>query len=437
MEKGLGLVSWKALLNITLNSMAGVPFAANSDCPVCFKPFDEPPVQTVVALACPKKHLIDRDCILRWFRSTPIHNRKCLICLVDAEPMLVVRMSALDLLHDSCLYDYAGTAREILQQHANLANRPVCNPYTGKIDSPFAVAVKSQSREVVFALIDHGLDVHSPIEYGPEEGEYPLHVAAARGDVALVTKLLDKGVDVDCLTSSCPALQSWLLKQFKAADYWPVYDTPIGRAVKYGHCTVVKQLLDAGSLAPPFRGKGREDTLLSLAVEYDQAKVIDFLLLFAQLKRPLSFGLERHSYFNCLLFALFEAAILGHTACVKALLGVCNTQSVRSRFFLYPLWYAIDHGQKEVVEIMLKAGFNNQIHNYGQSLREYAVQCGNQEMVKLIDEYGANYTVSRKDKMLAVLRWLMLGMPDGFATNHCPSRIERFYDMLVWLLLEA
>ena len=86
---------------------------------------------------------------------------------------------------------------------------------------------------------------------------------------------------------------------------------------------------------------------------------------------------------------------------------------------------------------MLKAGFNNQIHNYGQSLREYAVQCGNKEVVKLIDEYGANYTVSCKDKMLAVLRWLMLGMPDGFATNHCPSRIERFSDMLVWLLLEA
>ena len=351
--------------------------------------------------------------------------------------MVVVRMSALDLLYDSCLYDYGGTAKEILQQQANLANLPVCDPYTGKIDSPFAVAVKSQSHEVAFALIDHGLDVHSPLECGPEEGEYPLHVAAARGDVALVTKLLDKGVEVDCLTNSCPALQCWRLKQFKATGCWPIYDTPIGRAVKFGHCTVVKQLLDAGSLAPPFRSKGREGTLLSLAVEYDQAKIIDFLLLFAQLKRPLSFGLDHHSYFKCLFFALFEAAIFGHTACVKALLGVCNTQSIRSRFFLYPLWYAIDRGQKEVVEIMLKAGFNNQIHNYGQSLREYAVQCGNKEMVKLIDEYGANYTVSRQDKMLAVLRWLMLRMPDGFAINHCPSRIERFYDMLVWLLLEA
>ena len=350
---------------------------------------------------------------------------------------MVVRMSAPDLLYDSCLYDYGGTAKEILQQQANLANLPVCDPYTGKIDSPFAVAVKSQSHEVAFALIDHGLDVHSPIQYGPEKGAFPLHVAAARGDVALVTKLLDKGVEVDCLMNTCLAMQSWRLKQFSTTGHWPTYDTPIGWAVKYGHYAVVKQLLDAGSLAPPFHSKEREDTLLSLAVEYDQAEVIRFLLLFGKFKRPISFGLDHQSYFNCLFFALFEAAIHGHTASVEVLLGVCNTQSVRSRFFLYPLWYAIDHGQKEVVEIMLKAGFNNQIHNYGQSLREYVLQSGNKEMVKLIDKYDAGYAVSRKDKMLGVLRWLILGMPDGFAINHCLSPIERFFDLLVWLLLEA
>ena len=422
---------------MTLDSMAFVPFGTGSECPICYRPFNEAPASTVVALACPKRHLFDRDCILRWFRSVPVHNRKCLICFGDAKPMVVVRMSALDLLYNSCLYDIAGVAKDILQQNEKLANRPVCDPDTGRINSPFAVAVKSQSREVAFALIDHGLDVHNPIKYGPEKGQYPLHVAAARGDVTLVTKLLDKGVKVDCLTDTGPALQSWRLKQFKTTGRWPTCDSPIGWAVKYGHCAVVKQLLDAGSLAPPFCNKVRKHTLLSLAVKYDQPQVIRFLLLFGELKRPRSFGLDHQSYFNCLFFALFEAAIKGHTASVEALLGVCNTQSVRSRFFLYPLWYAIDHGQKEVVEIMLKAGFKNQIHNYGQSLREYALQSDNKEIVKLIDEYDANYAVSRKDKMLGVLRWLMLRMPDGLATNHCPSLIERFFDRLVWLLLEA
>ena len=95
---------------------------------------------------------------------------------------MAVRMSALDLLYNSCLYDIAGTAKDILQQNAKLANRPVCDPDTGRINSPFAVAVKSQSREVAFALIDHGLDVHSPIKFGPGKGAYPLHVAAAWGD---------------------------------------------------------------------------------------------------------------------------------------------------------------------------------------------------------------------------------------------------------------
>ena len=339
--------------------------------------------------------------------------------------MLVVRMSALDLLYNSCLNDYAGTAKEILEQNAKLANRPVRDPYTRRINSPFAAAGKSQSREVAFVLIDHGLDVHSPIKYGPEKGEYPLHVAAARGDVALVTKLLDKGVDVDCLTVFGSLV--------KIAGHWPGYYTPIGSAVKYGHCAVVKQLLDAGSLVPPFCNKGCKHTLLSLAVKYDQAEVIHFLLLFGELKRPRSFGLDHQSYFNCLFVALFKAAKNGHKVSVEALLGRCNMPSVRSRFFLYPLWNAINYGQKEVVEIMLKAGFKNQIPNYGQSLREYALQSGNKEIVKLIDEYHANYAVSRKDKMLGVLRWLMLGMPDGLAINHCSSLLERFFDMLVWL----
>ena len=418
-------MSWQVPLSMTLDSMAFAPFGTGSHCLICYRQFNEAPAKTVVALACPKRHLFDRNCILRWFRSVPVHNRKCLICFVDAEPMLVVRMSARDLLYNSCLNDYAGTAKEILEQNAKLANRSVYDPYTCRINSPFAVAVNSQSREVAFVLIDHGLNVHSLIKYGPEKGQYPLHVAAARGEVALVTKLLDKGVDVDCLTD--------LGSQFKIAGYWATYDTPIGMAVEYGHCAVVKQLLDAGSLVPPFRSKEGEDTLLSLAVHHDQAEVIHFLLSFGEIKQSLSFGLDHQAYFNCLFYALFEAVNYRHTASVEVLLGVCNTQNIRSRFFLSPLWHAIKHGQKEVVEIMLKAGFKNQIHNYGQSLGEYALQSGNKEIVKLIDEYDANYAVSRKDRMLGVLRWLMLGRPDGFPINHCSSPLERFFDMLVWL----
>ena len=292
------------------------------------------------------------------------------------------------------------------------------NLQTAIINSLFAVAVKSPNRETAIALIDHGLDVNSRIKYGSKRGVYPLHMAAALGDVAVVAKLLGKGAPVDCLTQRGIVEQARRIRQSLTGQSC-LYATPIGLAVENGHCGVVKQLLDAGSTARLFDDKKPADTLLYLAIDCNQPEIVRFLLLLGDIKRPLSFGLDDESFSQSLLFALYLAAIKGHTAIVELLVGLCNTESIRSRFFLYPLWYAIKKGKKAVVEVLLKTGFNNQIHNYGQSLQEYALKRGNKEIVKLIEKYDANYSVPLKDKIIGMLSWLVSkNSNDGFALNH-------------------
>lgn len=358
-----------------------------------------------MALACPKRHLFDLDCLTEWFLR--VSERKCLFCFAAAEPLVVIRKPVIDRLYDACLNDDAGVVRQILQNSPELANQSVCD-HTGAVNSLFSIALRTQSRNAVLALIDHGLDVNSPVEYEFRDGGYPLHVAAAQGDVMVVAKLLGKGVAVDCLT------QRVVPKRFFTNT---VSRTPIGWAVRRGHCAVVKQLLDAGSAAPLFcsaDGFGR-NTLLCLAIDHNQVEVVRLLLLLGELGRPSLFGSSRASYINCMFFSLTHAALEGRLAIVKMLLCFCNTDSVRSRFFLYPLWYAIEFGHKEVVEVMLKAGFKNRRHHYGQSFREFAVQLGNEEIVQLIDKYGANYRVSRTEKILGTLAGIFhVGLCDDY-----------------------
>ena len=411
------------------------PFGTNSECPICFKPFDEMPEQTVVALACPKNHLYDLDCLMQWFDQPSVCERKCLICFADADPLLVVRRPALDFLQDACQHNNASVVQEILHKQPELANQAVLDKCTGITTSLFTVAVKSHSRAAALALIDHGLDVNSLVKYDDGEDVYPLHVAAAQGDVAVVAKLLGNGAAVDCLTQSGSARRATLISRCME-DQSCIYATPIGWAVKNGHCAVIKQLLDAGTTVQPFDEDDRKDTLLTLAIGCNQPEVVRFLLLLGELKGPVSFGLDDESYVKYLLFALSYAAISGHVAIVELLVGLCNTETVHSRYFLYPLWYAVGYRQKQTLEAMLRSGFKNQISNYGQSLQEYAVQIGNRDIIKLIDKYDANYCVPLKGKILGTLLWPVFCDPSrAFTRNYGPSPyLEKIVGMLVWLL---
>ena len=363
-------------------------FATNPCCPICLNSFGKESGQTVVELACPEKHLFDQDCLLQCFRHTPVPDRKCLICHAAAEPMVEVRVPDIYRLYHACKQDNAGTVRAILQKSPELANRPFHDCDTGVSNSLFTVAVKSQSREAALALIDHGLDVNGQITFCSEEGVYPLHVAADYGDVVVVAKLLDHGAPVDSLTATGSALRAWPIGKTMDRQLF-IFATPIGWAVRKGHCEVVKQLLDAGSIARLFGHEKLPESLvilfgydvpksnlLSLAVHCDQPEIVRLLLSLRDFKRPVAFGLDDKSYTKSLLYALFEATARYKETIVELLVGACSREAIPAPPLLFSLWYAIEHGQEEIVDVMLRAGFKDQIRNYGQALEAYTLLRG-------------------------------------------------------------
>lgn len=393
-----------------INSIGSSSFVNDPSCHICLEPFDDSPEQTVVALACPKRHIYHHNCIDQWFRRLSVQNRKCLICYANAVPIVVVRKSIVDRLCDACLENNTSAIEQILQNNPERANEPVCNPSTGDMDSLFSIALKEQNQAAALALINHGLNVNNPIQYGPEGDKFPLHLAAEQGEVTVVVNLLKKGAAVNCLLKSSPGNKPDLLLMLTGCLY--TSDTPIGLAVKQGHPAVVKQLIDAGSTAPLFQARQRNDALLLLAIDCKQTEIVRLLLLLGEFKRSHTASLDHNispgEYVDCLLFGLFKAVKSGHLPIVEVLLGVCNTERGRSESCLLPLWYAIGAGKKEMVETMLKAGFNNKIHFFGQSLREYALECNNQEAVKLIDKYDADFHVAYKDKVFGMFLRMLL-----------------------------
>lgn len=94
-------------------------------------------------------------------------------------------------------------------------------------------------REVVEAMLDHGVDIGS---VGPEGGQTALHVAAYRGDVELVASLLGRGAPVDArdrVHGTPPlvwALHAWLAE---------------GKGDGAAHRTIASRLLDAGARVEP------------------------------------------------------------------------------------------------------------------------------------------------------------------------------------------
>ncbi|MFV8756337.1 ankyrin repeat domain-containing protein [Nannocystaceae bacterium ST9] len=104
----------------------------------------------------------------------------------------------------------------------------------------------------------------SPIDAEPEHTG-PLHAAVARGNLALVEWLLDRGADVE------------------AVDRGPFGTLgPLHLAAIYDHADIAKLLLDRGASARAGTRKGPEDTLgctpLHFAAEYGHLEVLAALL---------------------------------------------------------------------------------------------------------------------------------------------------------------
>jgi ankyrin repeat protein len=184
--------------------------------------------------------------------------------------------------------------------------------------------VLAGKKDVAAELLTSGADVG-------EEGDLgtPLHVAVFRGDLAIVTLLLDKGADIE----SSKKLNG---------------DRPLHVAVSYNHPEIVALLLARGAMVEARDASDR--TALHLAALKGYAAVAKVLL-----------GADVKATFMSQKFSALHAACYSDHKEVAAVLLSFHADVNASADGWTPLHQAAEHGSPELVELLLANGANTKV----------------------------------------------------------------------------
>jgi ankyrin len=311
--------------------------------------------------------------------------------------LLLSRGAHLDI-YSACLLGKGDEVRKLLAANPALANQK--DRRLGR--TPLFWAAQRGDRQLVELLLDSGADATaqapsysepSNVVTGPEvfggrnkkeQGETPLHVAAAAGHVEVVRILLDRGAKIDARDEDDR--------------------TPLLAAVGSGHVELARLLLARKANPEPVAGESSplvaasnnlELTKLLLEHRPTQESLDAALKSAANGNVPVAQLLMKHGakadvYTACTLGLKERVAEL-----IKEQPGLINgVQFDYPR--LRPLEIAAGAGHVEVVELLLDRGA--EIQNKGQwSPLEFAATEGHARVVKLLLDRGAD--VDLRDSM--------------------------------------
>jgi len=193
----------------------------------------------------------------------------------------------------------------------------------------FAQAQLGQTDKVLAAVKEHPDLLNKPGGIG---GQTLLHIAAGRGDLALVQTLVERGADLE-------------LKNGWAG--W----TPLHCAAGAGHARVVAYLIKQG----------------------------------AKVEAP-------GAYHQGILYT---AAMQGHAEVVRLLLAAGADVEATTDWQKFPLIAAAEEGHTEVVKLLLDAGAGINRTAKGGTVLDAAVEGGHEDVTRLLLERGADLNASR------------------------------------------
>ena len=188
--------------------------------------------------------------------------------------------------------------------------------------------------------------------------------AARDGDLGLVQKLLQRGVNPDDTTGS------------------KYGNTPLMAASEKGHVAIVRALLDAGANVKHATNDGW--TALYLASSSDNVAIVEMLLAAgASINKATDVGRT----------ALMAASASGRTAIVVALLavpGIAVNQANNEGRTALMYTSALSHGRTAIVELLLAAGADiNQTNWLGWTALNEAAYSRNTAVVEMLTALGA------------------------------------------------
>lgn len=269
-------------------------------------------------------------------------------------------------------------------------------------------AIESFNVGMAERLLEQGVDL-SIQDY---RGQTPLHLSCQSGRTTFSRRLLDMGADIEARETrgytplalvvsvipdkSIQDIITLLLERGADIEARDIYGlTPLALAVERGSPEVVKLLLDMGANINARTKTGQ--TPLARAILSCQKDKIDLLF-----EMGADMDAKDNSGRTILSLAAMGPARGDIVECIiKERLSLINVVDHGGRS---PLWWAIDSGSLEVVEVLLRngAGFGKSINDKdtcGMTLLIMAIKCGHLDIVKsllqcpeidpdLADSYG-------------------------------------------------
>jgi ankyrin repeat protein len=249
-------------------------------------------------------------------------------------------------------------------------------------------AIQSGQTKRALELIAGGADLTAK----GKQGETALTEAAAKGDVAVVKRLVQAKLDVNA-----PGKGG---------------GTALALAAENGHTAVVRQLISAGA---DLKGDRGSDALLSAAlaghadvarllrdhgVRLDRSEASATLRGAAKngnaetVRLLLDMGADVNARTGGGYTALMGAAENGHASVVKLLLAKGADVKVKNKDNGYTaLFYAIQSGKTEVVRLLIAAGadVNARAGAYGKSVLQTAADKDDIEIIKILRAAGSRH----------------------------------------------
>lgn len=250
-----------------------------------------------------------------------------------------------------------------------------------------AILINPVSAIDIYTAIDSGYvnQVMQLLEQNPgllnaknKQAMTPLNLAASRGRVEIVEKLLEMGADASIGDSE--------------------NSQPIHNAAVSGHNEVIERLLAHGVDINVQDDNGM--TAMIFSISYARQETFEYLL---------ESGADVQKRNNNGLAALHYAAAGGRTEIIKRLIEKGADIDAQTYTGETSLHYAVWRNRMEAAEQLLQAGADTEIReDYGRTpLHHTARESGNVEMAELLIRYGADVNVHDEsgDTPLILAAW--------------------------------
>lgn len=305
---------------------------------------------------------LDEDGHAAWYYALQLSTQRVLRPLLEAGVTLDIHGRGEE---DMTPLMYAALEGDKAMVEELLADGAHVNALTEQGQSVLCYALAGGHEELALQLMAAG--AHADSGFEDDEGVTLLHQAAAGGCLTVLNRMLEQKPDVNAAAKNGR--------------------TPLMSAAYHGHVDVVKRLLKAGADVMSRTPDG--DTALKLAIESGDEE----LVLALWNAYPKTVSLKKLQPELDMVLAIESAEVM---RCMLPKLRVqAGWKAVLDEYFAQ----AMTGLESELPRVLLEAGASFDVEQMGWNYLGMALQSGDEKMLHLLQEAGAEFDAVTPDDM--------------------------------------